>query len=386
MRQSLATLIARFPWYRPRGVIRDARAWIRERHHKREWYFSTLNSEAWIETYPGETKIYPAPPASAGPYSKHFRDAQIRHAPPAAVFFLDNAFLYSHQGAVLSSDFRVFSEFHHAFDHGPLKSASLFRFGRLAKAKSERIDETVAVLAGPETSNHYHFLLDLLPRLRLLSPWVDTIERWAIPEGLSTDKISLLSAWGVPPDKIIKLSPASLLRCRRLIVPSLPGSVGASPAWAKNAAREMMLAAAVAPKTPAPMLYVRRGAASARPVEREEELINALKPLGFEAITPGDLPIAEQIGFFAQARCVVGGHGAALANILACAPGTCLLEIFSPDYVRPEIYWTLAHDLGIRHDCLIGTPRSSEQAWGTITLDPPAVRDALKNILGPSHL
>jgi len=69
-----------------------------------------------------------------------------------------------------------------------------------------------------------------------------------------------------------------------------------------------------------------------RVLQNEPELIAALAGLGFKAVQPEQLSIAEQIGLFARARCVVALGGAALFSVRFSPPGTTVVTIESSDY------------------------------------------------------
>jgi capsular polysaccharide biosynthesis protein len=49
----------------------------------------------------------------------------------------------------------------------------------------------------------------------------------------------------------------------------------------------------------------------------------------------------------------VGAHGAALANLAFCRPGTHVIELFSPLYVNP-CYRKLCLGAGLSHGAVIG--------------------------------
>ena len=79
---------------------------------------------------------------------------------------------------------------------------------------------------------------------------------------------------------------------------------------------------------------------------------------------------------------VVGAHGAALANLAFCRPGTHVIELFSPRYVNP-CYRNLALAAGLLHGAVIGNSRdwelssSLEQASAPITASWELVKKAL---------
>jgi capsular polysaccharide biosynthesis protein len=84
----------------------------------------------------------------------------------------------------------------------------------------------------------------------------------------------------------------------------------------------------------------------------EDALIEVLRPLGFEVVLPGQLPLEEQLRTFAEAELVVAPHGGALVNLLASQEAT-LVEIFDPRYVN-GCYYALTDALGLPYWYVLG--------------------------------
>lgn len=90
--------------------------------------------------------------------------------------------------------------------------------------------------------------------------------------------------------------------------------------------------------TPSPVgegrrIYVSRTDAVLRRVRNEMEIVETLRGYGFETFVTGRMPFAEQARLFASAEMVVAPHGAALANLMFCRPGTGVLEFFPSNYI-----------------------------------------------------
>ena len=89
-------------------------------------------------------------------------------------------------------------------------------------------------------------------------------------------------------------------------------------------------------------IYVSRQSVSAtrrmgRVMLNEAELIDRLRPLGFDIVEPQLLTAAEQIAAFAAADVVVGPSGAGMFNAVFCRPGTRLIDIESePHWIYPH--------------------------------------------------
>lgn len=77
-------------------------------------------------------------------------------------------------------------------------------------------------------------------------------------------------------------------------------------------------------------LYVSRRRSPKRRMDNEEAVESLLQRQGFDIVQSEDLSFTERTRVFGQARTVVGPHGAGLANIAWCPPGTTVVELLPP--------------------------------------------------------
>ncbi len=189
--------------------------------------------------------------------------------------------------------------------------------------------------------NYCHWLLDELPRVALIRdrPEVRVIMA-AIPVPWRRETLRLL---GVGDDRIVELGPHEAARADTLLVPSCTQDMqhvahkGAH--WVIDYIRESLglaaLARQAAPEADArhvTRLYIGRDDAPSRRLLNEADLMRTLEPAGFVSVTMVGRSVMEQIALFARAEMIVALHGASLANIVFCAPGTRLVEIFTQDH------------------------------------------------------
>lgn len=120
-------------------------------------------------------------------------------------------------------------------------------------------------------------------------------------------------------------------------------------------------------------IYVSRSDARGRRILNEAEFLPRLKQLGFEVVTMSGRSGAEQLAMFRQARCIVAPHGAALTSLIACAPGTRVVEVFTPEN-GTAAYTALSGALGLSYKALFGTPGGKKQDY---SLDPDLLLGAL---------
>ncbi len=112
---------------------------------------------------------------------------------------------------------------------------------------------------------------------------------------------------------------------------------------------------ALAPPLTPPVrrLFISRQGARARRCLNETALMARLAPLGFESVRLEALTVREQLETFASAAVVVGTHGAGLSNVVACSPGTTLVELL-PGEGAFNHYFLMASLLELRHGHVLG--------------------------------
>ncbi|MCT7989111.1 glycosyltransferase 61 family protein [Laspinema olomoucense] len=219
------------------------------------------------------------------------------------------------------------------------------------------LEGTTAFLSVRGGNTYYHWMADLLPRLKLLQladiklPQIDyfVVNSRHLP--FQRETLDLL---GIAIHKIIENSHFPHIQTPHLVVPSLPGDVGLMSPWTCQFLRESFLDKAVAQGLQTPeRIYISRRHASYRRILNEEETIARLSPYGFVPIVLESLSFLEQVALFANAKAIIAPHGAGLTNTLFCKPGTQLIEIFSPDMVSVN-YWLVSNIIGLGYSYLIG--------------------------------
>lgn len=109
-------------------------------------------------------------------------------------------------------------------------------------------------------------------------------------------------------------------------------------------------------------LYLSRRGAKLRNPLNAEDLEAALAARGFDIFQAHDGNHSEQIARFGAARKVVAVHGAGLANLVFCRPGTEVIEIFPKNFIKSP-YWRLAQGLDLPYRAVIGGPGDYDQRF-----------------------
>ena len=84
----------------------------------------------------------------------------------------------------------------------------------------------------------------------------------------------------------------------------------------------------------------------------EEELMNCLKPLGFQKYELEDLSLLQQAVLFNSAKIIVAPHGAGLGNILFCNDNVRIIELFPPGSFHKH-YQTISQKLDFNYQSVV---------------------------------
>lgn len=204
----------------------------------------------------------------------------------------------------------------------------------------------LGVAAATNQEFYYHWLFDLLPRVRrALGEGVDRIYL----QRRHPFQAASLALLGVTNGLIVDSEDEPWVSADELVVPCHQIMTGHHhPRWVIDWLRLSFLphggigmGGAHEPRR----LFVSRSIARNRRLVNEDEIWPILAARGFERVVAERLPFAEQVALFAQSEAVVAPHGSGLANLVFCAPGTRVVELFPSRTV--DAYHRLSTDLDL---------------------------------------
>jgi hypothetical protein len=302
-----------------------------------------------------------------GPVHPALARERVHEHPAAFRLRLRGARLAGIDSLLLTRDRRVFDESHFAPEH---VAASPTVRERLPVAR--RVRGLHMTIATPWPYGHFHWLLDVLPRLALLP--LDELPDVPVltPAQTTEEQRRALARAGLRPERVVPFDHGHVL-ADELIWPSRAGRTGNPPRWVVAWLRERLVPASGPRRR---RLYVSRADAATRRVVNEEQVVAALAERGFERVVAGELPFADQLRLFAEAEAVVGPHGANLANLFAARAAT-VVELFAPDYVN-ACYYALSDAAGHDYWYLIGRSAGRD---GDIAIDPDRLAALLDRAL-----
>jgi capsular polysaccharide biosynthesis protein len=216
----------------------------------------------------------------------------------------------------------------------------------------------VFVLGGVD--NYWHFLVDHLAKLPLLhhfggaAPTIVASAR--ITDGFAQLIERACSFMGLAPPALVKET-RPILRCARSFVPCVND---AAPRL--RFLRDLGLHLQAADASPAPeRIFFRRGNVSQRKVLNESEVERKLiDEFDFVAVDSGAMTVMEQINLVKNAKIIVGGHGAALTNLIFAGRLDHMVELYVW-HTQTFLKAACGH-LGVGHHFLRGDPVGKEPA------------------------
>lgn len=214
-----------------------------------------------------------------------------------------------------------------------------------------KIDGTVAVIAKQHTANYFHWVVEFLPQVVDFLDYCEqtgqVIDHWYFDGRLLSFQTDSLAALGIAPDRCLFSENLPHIQARQLWVFNHLSLIEGRQLSLQRLRNRLLLRNLPTPKR---RLYLARS--QSRRVVNDPELQPLLDRWGFETVPEG-LSFAEQLALFSEAEVLLGPHGAAFANLVFCAPGTRILEFFSPSYIS-HFYWRLTGQLQMSYHYLVG--------------------------------
>jgi hypothetical protein len=285
-------------------------------------------------------------------------------------------------GSVISPDNKLLWDVCIEFN----KPADPFFHSVFSKWYSSRLtytEETVGVLTSPGSYNYYHWMFDVLPRVGLLRQSGLQIHRYIVNRlGWHPFQQETLNMCGISEEQLIECDEHIQLKARRLVVPSMGGFSGHMPKLICKLLRETLLSQGGLVQSYYRRLYISRSLAENRRIMNEQEVIGLLQAFDFQPLNLETMTVAEQISAFASAEAIVAPHGAGLANLVFCRPGTKVIELFHPTSVNP-CFLALCQKVDLSHRGLVGNdlPPTNHYSYrtGDTYIDIGRLQSVLRN-------
>jgi capsular polysaccharide biosynthesis protein len=344
----------------------------------------------YIALAPARPEERPVPVIADAPIRALFERMTVGQVKPQAVAVLEGGrywgrgfgYIISREDALvcrLSPEFTGFG----ALDNPPARHDGR-RAWKLPRVKKFR--GRLLALNTLFCSNFHHWLLDTVPKFELLRR---AGLNWKELDGVVFDyrdnrwQNEVLEILGVPREKIVRSTAGTHLEADELIVPIYGEPGGCPEKYSYSPEGTAFVRELLAPAPPPQArrrILLSRKQAGARRLHAEDAVLEALKPLGFEAHCMENYTLREQAALFAGANAVVMPHGGGLANCVFLPRGAAVVELFDPSYL-PTFMMPLAARMGLRYAALVGAAGTPEQAAAQeIIVEPERVIESLKEL------
>jgi hypothetical protein len=374
--QKIKFFLSQVPFIYPKKIHHSCAEWIKQRRNKLSWYYSIRDN--WNNLiFEEEFHTISLPLNIKFQDKKYFDNYTSYKTAASSIFYLKYFFCYSTKPYILNKEHELFQEFSHHFNIDSLKRYLYKNPFLLATSSYKKIEGTAAVLISPESHNYYHWLNDVLPRIKLYEPFINLIDYFLVSEDVPHNYVELLSAFNIPLSKILRVGKKEKIFLGHLYISSLPGSEGRSPLWAINFIRNTLISKFLSTENEKVKLYLKRGNVPSRKVINEDEIMDYLIANGFQILDPGLLSIPEQVRIFQNASTVISAHGAGLTNLLFVPKDCKVIELFSTDYFRTDCYFTLSGLRKLPYWYIVGE-KTNNGSWGDIRVNVQQLDKVIK--------
>ncbi len=303
--------------------------------------YAARNGAIWNVAVPAHKNTF-APHTRFGTLHVDLASKVDRLVPDAGTLEAERLFIVGRHGTLCADDGTVLAD--HSWYRGHVDQMSV----PVAPHEVKRLPgRCLSIASDFSTRNYCHFILDLLPRIELarLNGYMLSEFDWFIAGAPNAHCRSVLRMLGMDPRQTVQPEDGIALEPGVLVAPTFPGTRRAIPRWAVDYLRSHVGSTSQAQRR----LYIPR---STRKPVNDDRLIDIAQSYGFEIYRPENDPDG-QIETFASAAVVVGAHGAALANLVFCRPGTRVLELVPTDHVFPY-YFAIAEAADLEYAYLAG--------------------------------
>ena len=193
---------------------------------------------------------------------------------------------------------------------------------------------------GAGNSNYWHWLFDVLPRIKILKNKIDLkeIDFFLLPDLKKKFQKETLDLLNIPLNKRVSSRVYRHIQSDMSIAVDHPyvinketkKSVLNIPDWIIKYLRNEFIKD-TSKKFPS-KFYIDRSDSTSnhnhlRQIVNELEIKNSLSKKGFSIIRLSDLSFTDQVNLFNNASKIVGLHGAGFANLTFCKPNTTVIEL-----------------------------------------------------------
>ena len=216
-----------------------------------------------------------------------------------------------------------------------------------------RLSGTVAYLSNTGVHNWGHWLLFVYPLVEVYREHLGSDPDWYYLGTPAQEwHYDSLAELGIPRERVVSEGVSG----DRMVAAIADRAIPPPSRFLDFSTRSLRLPRD--PTRPANRVYISRALRPRRPLLNEAECLGALERLGFRAYATETLTLSEERELFANAECVVGLHGAGLANLLLCNPPCGVVELFAKGF-QSGWFVEAAAERGLTYAAVHGRPTNT---------------------------
>ena len=288
---------------------------------------------------------------------------QIRYYPKTFCEEMQDLELYGPQVSIFDKNNKLLTSVSHEWGKHPKDNWAI---KEKFDIELKDILETTIILASTGAHNFYHFIVDLVPRIRLLKKFDKDIFNKNYPIVTNTINTNFhkeyFKAFGINLNNCVTFPNKDNLgnpilaekfgfKFKNAILPSSPGVIGVISPKTIDFINEHIKPSKDFSK--GEKIFLNRKGGTTRDLENLNEIENFLIEKGFTSINASDFSLQEQASIFYNAKIIVSAHGSALTNIMYCKPDTTIIEFFNTKYVIGSFH-AMSNFKKLNYNCIIG--------------------------------
>jgi capsular polysaccharide biosynthesis protein len=271
---------------------------------------------------------------------------------------LNSSRVWGRNGTVIGSGDYFIRDVSREFNKGLNIEHSIYY--TVKQVKSKLFKGNIAVIGTAGANIYYHWMLDILPRLALISKIIplDSVDYFITEFTQLPFQTETLDKVGIPVHKIIPSNENwnFHIKAETLLVPSLVGPLDQPDPFQVNFLKTLFKDC-ISSKPPFRRLYISRKKVGRREIVNEDELIDCLSKLNFQIIYCEEMKVADQVRLFSEAAVIISSHGSALTNLVFCKQGTIVLDIFNESHINP-CFWFISRIVDLDYHYMSGSSKS----------------------------
>jgi len=194
-----------------------------------------------------------------------------------------------------------------------------------------QFDGTIAVIASSGAENYYHWVYQILPRIKILQESKLTFNKLYFYNLSKSYQHEMLNMLNISYDDVLVGKPGEMIMAEQILVPSIPvwpikGKMLSS--WVVDFLHDSFINQNNESEFPS-KIFISRKFAKLRHIINEDKVTELLQLYGYTIVFLEKLSVSDQITMFSKANVVMGVHGSGLTNFVFCKPGTHVIE-FDP--------------------------------------------------------